>query len=207
MSNNTPTDPKKEKKTSFGEQLGKDIADSGKAFVKKSVEDAKNAAKQTAWNSLTGTLDIIQTNLKRMINSIIYPDGTGPTTNGNGESYHDYASYSSSSRYKYLDRGRERDIGERSSLDVQLMTFRSEEDVKSLIADIYTKIDANFCRMGDLYDMSKFHNMLTEQITPSLSDWKYGWSDKDKGKFDARYIPSGRHAGEWMLVTPKPHIV
>lgn len=202
MDNKTPADPNKEKQKTFGEQLANDITSSGKAFVKKSTDDLKNAAKQTAWNTTTGFLDILFNNLKKSINSVIFPDGSGPSvgTGGGSSEYRDYAGYSNPNRYKSA----KEDIGNRSAKDLKLITFRSKADAEALISDIFKVIDTssnNCCRVGDLYDM------VRPKITSSMADWKYGWTNEDKGRFDTRYLASGIHAGEWMIIFPEPHLV
>lgn len=188
-----------EKKDGLAKEVFQDVSKN----LKKDVQDR---SKSIAMGIINDAVDILSNNIRRGFNHFIYPDGTGPKNNNssngvyrNYESYSNYASYASSG-YK-TDRDR-RASSDDSPTNLKLVTWRNEAQASERLDELLKKIDANgAARVGDLYELGD------PKVPTHMMDWKYGWEDQDKGGFDKRYIASGPHAGDYMAIAPKPHLL
>lgn len=168
-------------------------------------KQAKDKSKSLAYGIANDAVDILVDSARKFISSIIYPNGDAPREtfrrNGGYDSsdsgrYRDYASYSRSTR---------RDtVGTQSATDIRLVRWPTKEKAEYAIGQCLKKIDEsanNSCRVGDLYELGE------PKVPTSITDWKYGWTDKDKGGFDVREITSGQYQGWWMPIVPEPHLL
>lgn len=179
--------------------LLKMVAEDTASSIKK---DAKEHITNWLYSVLMDGLDLLGNNVKKGVSNYIYPKGNAPkeigrSGYGSDDAYHNYGSYSTL-------RQDSRTLSRQSATDIRLVTAATEEKADVMIANIINKIDnssINACRVGDLYEMA------TPKISTSMMDWKYGWIDRDKGLFDKRIITTGPHAGEYMIIVPKPHLL
>lgn len=173
-------------------------------FGKSIAKDAENKAKAWAWGAISDGLDMIGNNAKKSISTFIFKGEAVPkvengrmfksdgTTSSN---YRNYDGYSSSTQQKTTR------VGDRPSNMIPLIKG-TEEEIDTIIAQVYRKIDAaDRCSVANLYTFPK------EKITPVVTDWNWGWTERNKGGFSKAIITEGQYAGLWRLVTPTPHLL
>lgn len=170
-------------------------------------KEAKTQARAYAYNAIMTAVDMVQGTLRDGITRGFYKDGTAPNRRG-------YTNYSSSSNrnstsvyardYGAISQNNTSSTGTEAVTDVRAIFRMSKLDADNKLNWIIEKIDNssdNCCTVGALYESEE------PKLPTTMMSWKYGWSDKDVQAFDSKMVTSGPHAGEWILVLPKPHRV
>ncbi len=170
-------------------------------------KEAKNQARNYVYNAIMSTVDMVQGTLRDGITRGFYKDGPAPN-------HRNYTNYSNPSGTRNGSSAYARDYGAISQnnvssgseavTDVRAIFRMSKLDADNKLNWIIEKIDnssGNCCTVGALYESEE------PKLPTTMMSWRYGWSDKDIQAFDSKMVTSGPHAGEWILVLPKPHRV
>lgn len=163
-------------------------------------EEIEPRSKEIVRNAITGTFDMMNNGLNKMVDKWIYPEGNGPkrVTKSNGiGSYVPHTNYTTKI-YKSDSpiNTKKPSISSRSSIDIGYIYVDTKEQAHDIITNLIEAIE-NYgkAKVSDLYDQLTDEN--GNKIPTTFADVKYGWTDADA-------LGYHQEGGQYLLDLPKP---
>jgi hypothetical protein len=170
-------------------------------------EEIEPKSTEIMHNVITGVIDMFGDAARKSVDKWMYPDGNAPvsrhTNKTNGAVNTNATNYSVRVYNSTGNSSPRRDnpkpsIGQRSSLDVQLVWVDDVEDAEEIKNSLYELID-NYqkAKVADYYET--VNRVCNTDIATTMADFKYGWTEKDRPN-----IGYYRDKGKYYISLPKP---
>lgn len=168
------------------------IGDLGKYVVDEYVAPK---SKDIVHDMLSGFFGMINDSAQGALNKWIYGEDKPVRRNNSGYQSNGYTTYSRPTSQQAMQK---RDaIGSRSSVDVDYIWVNEEAVAKDMIGRVEELI-----RTYGKAKVSDIYGMVNPPISPSFTDFKFGWTDWKGFGYHKEY--TGEHRGQYMIDFPQP---
>jgi hypothetical protein len=143
---------------------------------------------------LSGLCNMINDSAQGALNKAIYKEDKPVRRTNNGQRNVGFTTYSISANQQLMNK---RDsIGNRSSVNVDYIWVNDENAARDMISRVKDLVVAyGKAKVSDIY------GMVNPPISPSFTDFKYGWTDWKGFGYHKEY--TGDHRGQYLIDFPQ----